>query len=94
MKSILKVIALAIAAGFPVVAFAELAGLRVPAINVIDIAVIAFAIVIGAMVVLGDYARPTRSLITNIVPEPRSSSQRSTRAYGIRRGADVAKLAA
>jgi hypothetical protein len=96
MKNIIKLLALVLAAGLPCVAFAQVAGAQVAAAINTESVFGAFAIVgitIGAM---RDYsrsfqplpltaARAVSSAPTLVVHEP---------AYGIRRGSEVARLAA
>ena len=96
MKNHIKLLALVLAAGLPCVAFAQLAGAHVPAAVNTESVVGAFAIVgitIGAM---RDYSRSFRPLP---LPVAHSVSSAPTLvvhqpAYGIRRGSEVARLAA
>lgn len=86
MKKTLKFIALVIAAGFPVAAFAEFVGAPVAASAVTEIAVLAFALAVGGLILMKDYG-PS-------LPELKVETMvRRSKAYGIRRR-DTSRLAA
>lgn len=81
MKTSLKLIALVIAAGTPVVAFAQSAGVVIPAIS-FEAAFGGFITVLFALMFAGDYFRRSRSLAVMapvIVPSAGSFAARSVR---------------
>jgi hypothetical protein len=96
MKNTNQLITLILAAGFPCVALAQIAGVPVPAAINTESTLAAFAIVGITLIAVRDYARPFRPLLVDVA---RSGSSAPTvvlhrPAYGIRRGAEVARLAA
>ena len=94
MNTILKYLVLASAAGFPCVAFAEIAGAPLPAAINAQSALAVLAVAITLLIGTRDYARSFQPLPVNEVrPMPAPATSRS-HAYGIRRGAEVARLAA
>jgi hypothetical protein len=71
MKTSLKFIALALAAGFPIAAFAQFAGASIPAAASIPAVTGLFTAVFVGLMLLKDYSRPSLSLSTKapvIVP--------------------------
>ena len=82
MKTSLKLIALLIAAGYPVAAFAQFAGAQVPSIiNAQNIASVFTAVFVGLML-LKDYSRRTPSLAVSapvIVPPAHTFVARTDR---------------
>jgi hypothetical protein len=105
MKTFLKILALAIAAGFPCVAFAQFAGAPVPAAFNAESATLVFALIVGALLMLGDYGRARPSLVAAssnpigyrmLEATTASAHVQRSHAYGIqaRRNAEASKLAA
>ena len=82
MKTSLKLIALLLAAGFPVAAFAQFAGAQVPAaLNVQNAAGLFTAVFVG-LLLLKDYSRPSLSLASRapvIVPAAHTFARRPDR---------------
>ena len=71
MKTSLKLIALLLAAGYPVAAFAQFAGASIPATASLPAIAGAFTAVFVGLMLLKDYSRPSLSLTTTapvIVP--------------------------
>jgi hypothetical protein len=63
MKTSLKLIALLLAAGYPVAAFAQFVGASIPAVaNAQNVAVLSTIMLVGLML-LKDYSRPSVSLV-------------------------------
>jgi hypothetical protein len=67
MKTSLKLIALIIAAGYSVAAFADFAGINVPALNP-ESAVSLFVASLLGLMFISDYTRRTRSLSVKRAP--------------------------
>ena len=92
MKTSLKLLTLSIATVFSCFAFAQFAGAPVPAGANLDAGLAAFAITLTLLIAWRDYGRKLPALRVNESVTPVSRvSQRST-AYGIRRGAEAARL--
>jgi len=96
MKNYIKLPALVLAAGLPCVAFAQLAGVHVPAAVNTESAFATFAIIGITLGALRDYARPVRPIAVNAAPARSAAPSLVVHrpAYGIRRGSEVARLAA
>ncbi len=63
MKTSLKIIALVLAVGYPVAAFAQFAGASIPAVaNAQNVAVVSTVLLV-ALMLIRDYSRPTVSLV-------------------------------
>ncbi len=98
MKNQIKLLALVLAAGLPCVAFAQVAGANLPTSFNTESVFGAFAIVGIVLGAVSDYSRKFQPLPLT------SSSTRSVSAaptlvvhqpaYGLRRGSEVARLAA
>jgi hypothetical protein len=87
MKTTLKLVALVIAVGFPIVTFAEFLGAPIPAFVNAEEALLAFSFAIGGLLLMRDY--------TSALPALKSDYRvRRSSAYGIRRNAEVSRLAA
>jgi xanthine/uracil permease len=96
MKNNIKLLALVLAAGLPCVAFAQVAGANLPTSLNTESVFGAFAIIGITLGAVSDYSRTFRPLPLTAA---RSVSAAPTLvvhqpAYGIRRGAEVARLAA
>jgi len=92
MKNTLKVLALVVAAASPGLAFAEILGVPVPTVLHADSAFGMFVLLVGALIVLHDYSSELRPLSVDGKNGFSTHQARRSRAYGIRRGADVARL--
>ena len=96
MKNQIKLLALVLAAGLPCVAFAQVAGAHLPTALNTESVFGAFAIVGIVLGAVSDYSRKFQPLPLNAT---RAVSAAPTLvvhqpAYGIRRGSEVARLAA
>ena len=96
MKNNIKLLALLLAAGIPCVAFAQVAGANLPTTLNTESVFGAFTLIGIMLGAVRDYARPFRPLPLTAA---RSVSSAPTLvvhqpAYGLRRGCEVARLAA
>jgi hypothetical protein len=97
MKNQIKLLALVLAAGLPGVAFAQVAGAHLPTALNTESVFGAFAIVGIVLGAVSDYSRKFQPLPLNSSTRPVSAAPTLVvhePAYGIRRGSEVARLAA
>lgn len=81
MKTSLKLLALIIAAGYPLVAFAEFAGAPMPASLNAENALALFSVVIAALLMIGDYSRRRLTFIGAPSRRPKSAAQRKRESH-------------